>query len=456
MRANMVAVVNVLLLVSNAAGQRLADFPADQFGNVILQKPQTGLETMRFPDQPQMEPMRLIDQDSNYWRYARPVGRLDMRKRKDGSNVTCVGTASIISDEYLLTNSHCVPGQRGEKVHEVLFRAGFLGLAQHGEAFTVDPNPVEFDSELDYAILRVHGNPAALYGTIPLRIRDPKRDEALFIIHHPGGDPQQLTRRNCQMHDLKRTDIGHTCDTRPGSSGAPVFSMDGYLVGLHYAGGLGYDPQSYNSAKRMTKVLSDSHFLRSLASKPRHPKPPPKSTRSTKKPKASDVLTRAMWDALRAKTGSSTSSSNVVTINGGRGSSTTGSTVVIVNGKRIIPGTKVVINGKTVAKMYEDKEYTNKSFGNLVGIVYRNCKFVNSSFTNGNVAGTTFHDCVFVKCSFANANLAATDLSRSSLRQCSFQGANLAATDLSGANLHQCSFQEANLVLTNFRGATQT
>lgn len=438
MRANMVAVVNVLLLVSNAAGQRLADFPADQFGNVILQKPQTGLETMRFPDQPQMEPMRLIDQDSNYWRYARPVGRLDMRKRKDGSNVTCVGTASIISDEYLLTNSHCVPGQRGEKVHEVLFRAGFLGLAQHGEAFTVDPNPVEFDSELDYAILRVHGNPAALYGTIPLRIRDPKRDEALFIIHHPGGDPQQLTRRNCQMHDLKRTDIGHTCDTRPGSSGAPVFSMDGYLVGLHYAGGLGYDPQSYNSAKRMTKVLADSRYLKSMASRPSPARRPTPTTRPTKEPKASDVLTTVVLKALKQKGVSSTSSKSVVIIkgNGNVVSSTiNGSSVVIINGKRITTGTKTVINGKTVAKMYDNKEYINKSFTNLVGIVYRNCRFVNSSFSDANAAGTVFRNCVFVECSFENANLVGTDLSRSSLHQCSFQGAKLVGTDFSGAKL---------------------
>ena len=84
--------------------------------------------------------------------------------------------------------------------------------------------------------------------------------EELFIIQHPAGETKQISMNECAVSRpvadgrAAATDFAHTCDTLGGSSGSPVFTTDGRLVGLHHYGrGVGY--WNENRAVRIPRIL---------------------------------------------------------------------------------------------------------------------------------------------------------------------------------------------------------
>ena len=101
------------------------------------------------------------------------------------------------------------------------------------------------DRRLDYAVLRVspadtkRGNPLADSGLPSLErpTLRPGNGDPLNIIHHPGGDPQCVTlRRNDFIRDVGSDGCFHyLTDTRPGSSGSPVFHDGWCVIGLQIA-----------------------------------------------------------------------------------------------------------------------------------------------------------------------------------------------------------------------------
>ena len=114
---------------------------------------------------------------------------------------------------------------------------------------------------LDYALVRLK-KPV---DRVPLRLDSthPANREQLLIIQHPGGEPKQISLRDCTVDgtpvDGRReagTDFGHQCDTMTGSSGSPVFRFGTKtVVGLHH---LGYDAQTvFNRAVHIDRVLAD-------------------------------------------------------------------------------------------------------------------------------------------------------------------------------------------------------
>lgn len=76
----------------------------------------------------------------------------------------------------------------------------------------------------------------------------------LMILQHPGGDPMTLSLKDCAYtsHSSPARDTRrHSCDTKGGSSGSPVLSLDGLIVGLHY-GGHRLDPNDPSAANFAT------------------------------------------------------------------------------------------------------------------------------------------------------------------------------------------------------------
>ncbi|MGI9522971.1 MAG: trypsin-like serine peptidase [Hyphomicrobiaceae bacterium] len=145
-------------------------------------------------------------------------------------------TASLIADDLVLTNHHCIPG--AGNVQEVMLWMGYLrpssmrGVAQ----YPVNSVPFEANKKLDYAILRVRVNPGRVWGTVRLSTARPEPGQSLFIIHHPAGMTKHITRGGCQADDpaVVADNLMHMCDTLPGSSGAPVFDNNSRtVVGLH-------------------------------------------------------------------------------------------------------------------------------------------------------------------------------------------------------------------------------
>ena len=213
-------------------------------------------------------------EDNRYRRLSNAVGRLDLllADRSGKPQYTSICTASLIAEDLILTNYHCIPGvEPGLTVVQAQLRMGYLSAEIEGTPYDVVLPPVESQRALDYSIVRVKGTPGRAYGTVRLDLRDAKASEALVIIHHPQGYPKRLTRRDCfaaPSHTLTEADLAHHCDTLPGSSGAPVFSDDDFaLVELHYAG-YGGVPSSdtYNFAKRVASIQQASAQLQRLAS----------------------------------------------------------------------------------------------------------------------------------------------------------------------------------------------
>ena len=116
--------------------------------------------------------------------------------------------------------------------------------------------------ELDVAFLRVQAieradvlRPATLLDRAP-------RSEEVLMVHHPEALPKQLTR-NCRFSagvDVGGDRFAHTCDSEGGSSGAPVFDVQGRVLGLHHEG-FQRDPQTCGAIDRVNKAVRIDKIL---------------------------------------------------------------------------------------------------------------------------------------------------------------------------------------------------
>ena len=78
------------------------------------------------------------------------------------------------------------------------------------------------------------------------------RDHRLYMVHHPLDYRLLLTSYDCRAKEEARLDAQksfyHSCDTLPGSSGAPIFALPGdYVVGIHYYGDYDFYSQAVNN-----------------------------------------------------------------------------------------------------------------------------------------------------------------------------------------------------------------
>lgn len=261
------SIVFAFVAVRAASAEDLL-FGPEQFGNTNLEfKQSTSGEQLEaiLGDRAKFEPLITYNARSKLRHLSEPIGRLDVLHGRRGME-TC--TASIISSQYILTNYHCIPGT-GEygPVTAAELVMGYYDVADDRtvKRYSVDIKPVEADRALDYAILSVSGNPANDFGVIRILNEDPEAGASLIMFHHPAGRPKHVTRSGCRVApNYRATDdrIYHSCDTLPGSSGAPVFAEFGRgVLGLHYAGPGSLGPGQYNFAKRMRRILADSRVL---------------------------------------------------------------------------------------------------------------------------------------------------------------------------------------------------
>ena len=225
------------------------------------------LESLQGPDAT-YESLDNYGEFTRFRKLSAPVGRLDIIRDKKIS--TC--TASIISREYILTNFHCISNIKTEKpITQAWIVMDYYDATQLADApkYQVDPEPIETDEKLDYAILKVEGNPSARFGTVSLSKQETPSKASLLIIHHPEGQPKHITRQQCLSSEKSVTDknvLLHTCDTFPGSSGAPIFDdASGEVVAIHYGGFGDADFEKLNRAKKMSSLLENSATLTKIA-----------------------------------------------------------------------------------------------------------------------------------------------------------------------------------------------
>lgn len=243
MRTLTVALLSVFA-AATAAAQTMA-FPPDNFGRANKTYNESSASQAReevIVGTNDFEEIWELNSDDKFRLLGRSVGLLDLLiEDADGERLNSTCTATRIDADKILTNYHCVPG-RQFKVIDARVRFGFLHrISALGEAFRVSTSPLEASSNLDYAILTLEERPSLdKYPPINTTVRNPENRESLFLIHHPAGMPQQLTRFQCQALDPAINADGklnHVCDTLGGSSGSAIFALnDNALTGLHHSG----------------------------------------------------------------------------------------------------------------------------------------------------------------------------------------------------------------------------
>jgi hypothetical protein len=202
------------------------------------------------------------------WNLQSPIARLLLIQ----NDLTASCTGFMVSESLMLTNYHCVRSQVECDDMKVQFNyyvseIGRTEEVSQRDCLAFDP---QFANEtLDYAFIEIDRDPGAQFGYVPLEIVANEGDgpaasgSAILIIQHPAGLPKKVARTNCRIAQLPvdgfapETDFSHSCDTMGGSSGSPVFTDDGILVGLHHYGFAEGGIWSDNRAIRMSRIVAN-------------------------------------------------------------------------------------------------------------------------------------------------------------------------------------------------------
>ncbi len=245
-----------------------------------------------------------FSRDHRLRRAGRPVGRLVMRfEDRRGNARVRYCTATLVGDGRALTAAHCVsPPKPGMALASGRLELGYLSTRQTGESVEISVPPLAVDAALDAAVLAVDGQPETRWGAVSVAKRVPTRGQELVVIHHPKRRPQRVTRFRCRAGTVRDASFSHSCDTLPGSSGAPVFADGGResaglaLAGVHVRGsGSGAYP---NSAIPLTALLSESSRVASSLGRASGRRSVPRSSRvASRRPHAGRLASiEAVWD----------------------------------------------------------------------------------------------------------------------------------------------------------------
>ncbi len=187
---------------------------------------------------------------------ARPVGRIhiDLGPRVGQG----YATGFLVAPGILLTNHHVLKSVEYAHAATVTFDAedDLKGLPRVPRLFLLDPQSLYVaDEALDYCFVAVadkstDGTPIIEYGFLRLFAGTGKitRGEYATIIQHPRGRQKQVAARNNEIEvyvydselseaeKVENNCLYYTTDTIAGSSGAPVFSDQWFVVALHRRG----------------------------------------------------------------------------------------------------------------------------------------------------------------------------------------------------------------------------
>lgn len=116
---------------------------------------------------------------------------------------------------------------------------------------------------LDFAIVRLAGDPGLVYGTTPIATADAAIGDMLCIIQHPNGVPKRIEAGPLSdfVGDMIRyNDI----DTLGGTSGSGILGPDGTIVGVHTNGGCTGMMIGHNFGVRISSIRANSPTIQGL------------------------------------------------------------------------------------------------------------------------------------------------------------------------------------------------
>jgi endonuclease G len=184
------------------------------------------------------------------------------------------GTATgfLVSSNILMTNHHVFAdkNQATGATVEFNYQLDRDGALMKTYTFHCDPDDLFFaNEELDYAIVRVAGDPGEDWGFATLKPEDVsiKVNDKVNIVQHPTSDetgepePKQIAMND---NEVKYVDpdgilIQYITDTKSGSSGSPVFNDNWQVVALHHSQDVDEQSGLYlrNQGTRIDAILKD-------------------------------------------------------------------------------------------------------------------------------------------------------------------------------------------------------
>jgi endonuclease G len=170
---------------------------------------------------------------------ARAVCRVHIR---DARGRAGFGSGSLVSPRLLLTNHHVLESAEVARLSraEFNYQDGLDGQPLQARIFELDPDTFFLaDRERDFALVAVSAGDRGLaqFGFNRLIEAEGKAvlGEFLTIIQHPAGEKKQIALRENRIVGLLELFVHYKTDTKPGSSGSPVFNDQWEVVALHHA-----------------------------------------------------------------------------------------------------------------------------------------------------------------------------------------------------------------------------
>ncbi len=143
-----------------------------------------------------------------------------------------VGSCSLISSNLAMIPCHCVEGVDVRELIVTFSYAQGQGQSYAGIYYQVE-GIVAFDSELDYAIIRLQGSPGQQHGRLEMSSVE-TIDSELALLHHPLRKPLQVSvHAVVQSQYYINTNLSVYHDSHYGSSGGAYISPSRKFVALH-------------------------------------------------------------------------------------------------------------------------------------------------------------------------------------------------------------------------------
>jgi V8-like Glu-specific endopeptidase len=166
------------------------------------------------------------------------------------------GTSNIILPADIAQNMHV----------DFNFQLDALGNPQATQSFAIT-QLVEYRlGDLDYAIVRLAGNPGATFNVQPVSTLDADYDDMICVIGHPRAGNKQIeagpatgfTATTVQYNDI---------DTYPGNSGSGMLhAARNAIIGVHTNGGC-TATGGYNVGVKISAIIKASPTVRNLATR---------------------------------------------------------------------------------------------------------------------------------------------------------------------------------------------
>lgn len=153
------------------------------------------------------------------------------------------GSGFLVGPNLLLTNHHVLnsPAVAREAWAKFSFERTPGGGLSPVRAFRMDPEKLFITSKavggLDYTFVWLDGDAHAEFGFIPMErgAFTIAPHERANVIHHPKGEPKQVSIQNNELIDFHPVMLHYVSDTEGGSSGSPVMDNAWRLIALHHA-----------------------------------------------------------------------------------------------------------------------------------------------------------------------------------------------------------------------------